>query len=254
MGLDGAFALMVFLGATWYGLLAQLISETQQDPANVTLIAAAFAHWLTFLYFCLASAVVYGKGLSTIDTKPAWLDRAEALLLRTWPAAIGSAAIGFLAARLVDIGDGGWIPGVFVPLAWFLVRKSQVRHAWTWIALVAGGFVPYMLVVSYIWAGVTIGTDKPEYKPGEPIVVTVMSEGYVFNPEIRSISLYADGFPKHEVAAETHLNFVRATLRPQPREPGRTRTAEREYIAVSFAPQALWFEKEENALIVIATE
>lgn len=245
---------MLFLGATWYGLLAQLIFETRQDPASGTLLPAAFAHWLTFLYFVLASAVVYGKGLSSIDTKPTWLDRAEALLLRTWPAAIGSAAVGFIAARLVDVGSGKWIPVVFIPLAWFLVRKSELRHVWAWMVLVTGVFVPYMFVMSYIWAGVSIETDKLEYKPGEPIIVSVVSEGYLFNPEIRSISLYADGFPKHEIAAGTHLNFVRATLSPQPRESGRTRDAEREYIAVSFVPQALWFEREEYALIVIGAE
>lgn len=254
MGFEGAFALLVFLGATWYGLLQTLLTTTRQDPASTILIPAAFAHWAVFLYSLLAAAVVYGKGSAAIQGKPQWLDRFELLLLRTWPAALGASMIGFCGASLVDVWDGKWIPFTFVPLVWFLIRGLRTTIVWTWSLALVVGFVPYMFVMSQLFAGVEVATDKSEYLPGEPIVVTATSFGYLFNPSIRRATLFADNWPSVEAPSGWHHNFLRVSLKREPRGAGRGEEAEREYVEVKFLPQGSWFERKAYRLVILARQ
>jgi len=212
---------------------------------------------MVFLYFALAGCVVYGRGCAAIKDKPKWLDPAEALLLRTWPAGVGASAIGFLSAKLVDIGDAKWVPVTFVPLAWFLVRRAKLSRPWAWVGWVGVAvvaFVPYMFAMSQIWAGVRIVTDKPEYEPGESIVVTVTSEGYVFNPSIQSVSLIADGFPDYKAPTGSHRTFLRAVLRRERRATPESELARREYVAVQFLPQASWVQREQYRLVTLVPQ
>src|SRR5258708_14261917 len=101
MSIDLILALAFFLAATWISLLNSIVTITRERPAEHTLIAAAFVHFVVLLYFLLAAAVLYGKTIKTaLGHEWSRLVRYEEILVVTWPAAMLAALIGFLGTKV----------------------------------------------------------------------------------------------------------------------------------------------------------
>jgi hypothetical protein len=252
MSFDGAFAMAVFLGAAWFGLLEKLIAQTREQPASAELLPAAFAHWLVLLYFLLAGAIVYGRGLASLARKPAWLAAMESLFLYTWPAALFVALIGFVGVKLVDFADGKWVVLAFVPLAWWFVGKARVPKAWPWVMIVIGAFFPYLLFMSWICASAEITTDKSTYLPGESVVVTVRTEGYLLNPSIKKVELAAGAFPSYQNKGNSGPGFLRVALPIKSDASVDDPTTRQSYIEVVTQPQAFPKTRSQYHLITVA--
>ena len=243
LGFDAALAAVLFLGATWFGLLVRLISTTRTEPANAVLWPAAFAHWLIFLYFALSATILYSKGWKANGSKPIWLIKTEKLLLLTWPAAFGASVFGYCATRFTSLEDGILITITYAIPLLYIVYKNKIFLGYLLAIFSVVGFIPYLYVMSLVWADVNITTDKEEYVSSDSIIVKMISEGYLFNPSIEEVQLLTGYSPKYIVPDSLDPSFIVVALKQKNTESPSKEHTRREYISVRYRPQLSWFER-----------
>ncbi|HEY2963630.1 MAG TPA: hypothetical protein VGJ37_14500 [Pyrinomonadaceae bacterium] len=255
MSLDLTLALALFLGAMWVTLLNNIVTITRERPAEHTLIAVAFVHLVVLIYFVLAAAVLYGKTLKTV-LRHEWsgITTCEEILVITWPAAALAGLFGFLAVKLT-----GWVNPLltavpFLALGiWLLIWARRAKYL-LFVGLIVVLFIPYVLVMSWFWCGVNVTTDQQYYRPGDIAVITAKAEGYLFNPGVKSIEIWAGRYPKYEVPGNVETHYARMTQPITPDMVPDTTAISPTYIRTTYTPQAWWFSRDEYTEIQIVPD
>ena len=246
-------SLIGLLGGLWIYLYGVIMSVTVRSPADPTLMALGLAHWTILCYLVLALFVFYETGVNLKSKEPLSRlgQRAERILLETWPITLVSLAVGFVITRL---GEGDlWIklPSIILGASGAIVviyrrlRKSesgpklQLSASVTvgFLAILALLYVPYLCVMSDLLADVQITTDKAIYSQTDTAVVSVHSAGYMFRPYIKRI-----GIGRFE--REEYEDFTVA-ITPKVRNGDNL-------VSVDYAPQAAFWKKTAYHTIDVA--
>jgi hypothetical protein len=252
MSIDLVLALTLFLAATWIALLNTIISTTRETPAEHSLMIVAFMHFVVLAYFVLAAAVLYGRTVKAV-TGRVWVRMStyEEILVLTWPAALVSALLGYLTTKLTGFVNPFIMAIPFFGIAiWLLVWGKRTKHLGFLVAVTAL-FFPYLIAMSLIWCGVSVNMDKSFYKSGETAIITVRSQGYLFNPYINQVQLMAGSYPTHRVAENLLTSYVRVVEPITGDMPAGNFSTNCTLIEVSYTPQASWFKRTEYVEITI---
>jgi len=253
MSIEPLLALVLFLGATWFSLLDSILAMTRDKPNDHSMVLAAFVHFTIFLYFLLASYVLYGKLVhSTIGRSPKLLSESEPFLALTWPAPIIAGVLGFALTKLT----GTWrpiVPSLILLLAalgfgWW-IKKHRVFRYYLVAVVTIGAFTPYMLLMSWMYADVSIRTDRDTYKRGESIVITARSEGYCFAPSIKEIEIWSLNstpvYGDYKVPEHTETSFFRVVYAIPPNVEVEKTAIYTTQIQVVYSPQAYWSPRDQ---------
>ncbi len=255
MSIDLILALALFLGATWISLLNSIVTITRERPAEHTLLVIAFVHFVVLVYFFLAASVLYGKAVKTIIGRK-WLRIAnyEEILVVTWPAAIVGALLGFLAIKLTGFVTPLITIISFIILGlWLLIWAKKSKYL-LFFLMIPVLFIPYIWLMSLFWCGVSVNINQQYYKPGDTAIITAKGEGYVFNPSINYIEIWAGSYPNHRVPDNLITGYVRM-VQPITNDMATDAIATRPtYIRTIYTPQAWWFSREEYTEIIIVPQ
>lgn len=252
MSIDLNLALTLFLGATWVALLNTIISTTRETPTEHSLIIVAFMHFIVLVYFILAAAVLYGRAVKTVTGRE-WsrVSGYEEILVVTWPAALLSALIGYLGARLTGLVDPLLMIIPFLGIAlWLLIWAKKTNHL-QFLVVIPVLFFPYLFSMAIIFCGVSVTTDKQIYRHGDTLVITARSQGYVFNPSIDQIQVWAGSYPTHAISDKLITGYARLAQPITTDMAAEVLATNRTYIEVVYTPQAWWFSRKEYAEITI---
>jgi hypothetical protein len=252
MSLDLNLALALFLGATWVGLLNSIIDTTRERPAEHTLFAIAFVHFVVLVYFLLAASVLYGKAVKAVIGRE-WsrMTDYEEIFVVTWPAAAVGAVFGFLAIKLTGFYDPliAIIPFTIFVLC-LLIWAKKSRHL-IFFLVTLGLFFPYVWLMSLCWSGVSVNTNDAYYKQGDTAIITAKSEGYLFNPSINKVEIWSGSYPSYEVPSNVRTGYIRMVQKITDDMAMDSVATGPVYIRVIYTPQAWWFSREEYKEIVI---
>jgi hypothetical protein len=143
MSIDLVLALTLFLGATWVGLLNSIISTTRETPAERSLMVVAFMHFVVLVYFILAASVLYGRTIKAVTGRQ-WsrMPGYEDILVVTWPTALLSALIAYLATRLTGSVNPFVMVIPFLGIALLLLIWAKKNKTSTLSRSGAGAFLP----------------------------------------------------------------------------------------------------------------
>lgn len=245
MSIDATFAIALFLGAVWIALLNSIVELTRDHPAERTLLVTAFVHFVVLFYFLLATAVLYGKTMaSVVPGDLPWVRKYEEILAISWPVAFLGATVAFVTTKVTGIINPVASAGPFVFLALWFLGWAKSAGAWLVILVVLTAFMPYVLLMSFIWAGVRIETDKKFYQPGDVAIITVLSEGYVFSPRITELQVPTGECKTYQVTPNWHTGYFRVVHPiPSDREVPII-SLRRSYIKAIYIPQVFSFRRE----------
>lgn len=250
MSIDLILALALFLGAMWISLLNSIVAITRDKPAEHTLLAVAFIHFVVLVYFLLAALVLYGRTVKTVIGRE-WsrLAATEEILVITWPAAVLSGMFGFLAVKLTGLVDPLITLIPFVMVGVLLLIWAKKHKYWLLLGVILVTFIPYILVMSLCWCGVNVTTNQSYYKPGDTAIITVKGEGYVFNPNINLIEIWAGKYPSYHVPENIGTGYLTQVITPEMATSGPA--IRPTYVRTVYTPQGWWFSREEYTQIVI---
>lgn len=226
MSNDLLFGLAIFLGGIWYVALDRIISMGSNNPADESLVLLALVHFVVFAYVVLALIAFYLRGLATLVPTPSSEAQptqppspVEVLLLATWPAAASALVLVFIVSRLSGISPE-WTDKIFTillaALFYLTLRRLAKKypdtlrqaHIIRFGICLALGFVVYMMVLSLLFGGVSVTTNKATYTPGDTAEVTVKTTGYIFLPYVEEIDILGAQY----TASHIHSSTVSITL------------------------------------------
>jgi len=244
MSIDATFAIALFLGAVWIALLNSIVAVTRHQPAERTLLVTAFVHFVVLFYFVLAASVLYGKTLASVGPQEvSWVKRYEELLAVSWPVAVLGAAIAFVTTKMTGIVNPLASAGPFILLALWFLGWARSAGAWLGVTLILVSFIPYVMLMSFIWAGVRIETDKKFYQPGDVAIIMALAEGYVFSPRITELQVLAGG-KVYQVPSHWHTGYFRVVHPIQADGTVPNVSLRRDYIKATYITQVLPLKRE----------
>jgi len=201
MELSFALSLVVLLGGQWFYLLGSIRTLTAESPSATPLYFYGEAHWVVTVYFTMSLIVLYqlGIGESTYKSGSAW---AVLALTRTWPAGALVALIPAATANVLPSNSKAFdwarwvsVAVIVVSAIWIAVRQqtsmglSPISLVLLVTFLASLGSLLYIIVMSEIFADVTIQTDKELYKADEDVLVSIRTTGYLVRPRITELAL-----------------------------------------------------------------
>jgi hypothetical protein len=175
----------------------------------------------------------------------------EEILVVTWPAALCSGLIGYLATRLAGLVNPFVMVIPFLAIALLLLWWAKKTKHLRFLIAVPVLFFPYLLAMSIIWCGVSVTTDKQIYKHGDTLIITARSQGYLFNPSINQIQVWAGTYPTQRIPANLITGYARVVQPVTSDMKADVLATSRTYIEVTYTPQAWWFSRTEYAEITI---
>jgi hypothetical protein len=201
MDLRFLLTLIVFLGGVWMYLYKLISGLTVTDPAAPVLLTLGVMHYIVLVYLALSLVIFYVAGTSTGNSPPPtpWLSLSNTIVFKTWPVAVVALILSFLTAKLGSETNSPWVSPFFVLAAIFSFykfwnAKAAPANAASWMEM--GVFflsvpivaVPYFLFMGVALADVQIQTNKQFYEPNDVIQVSLRAAGYMFRPQLSSIS------------------------------------------------------------------
>lgn len=252
VSVDLLFALTLALGSAWLYLLTQVLELSSMQAGVYRGVFVAFAHFVVFAYLVLTLFCLYRhstRGLSGTNS-------VLLLVLYTWPAALISLAVCQAFVRfptLTRLADWGFIAlfsSVFLVSCWAALRHAplgsggpgRIGALASVLKLAFGlavGFVPYMMVMSMLFADVLVRSEKDFHSPGDVIHLEIRSAGYLFLPSMTEVRFLGQIHPLKESSNWYTLSLptsrdlsIRAI---EPSDFSRT-------LAVNFRPQLFGVE------------
>lgn len=209
-------------------------------------------HFVVLVYFILAAAVLYGRTVKAVTCRE-WsrMSGYEEILVVTWPAALLGALIGYLATRLTGFVNPFVMVIPFLGIALWLLRWAKKTNHLRFLIAIPVLFFPYLIAMSIIWCGVSVTTDKQIYKHGDTLIITARSQGYLFNPSINQIQVWAGSYPTHRIPDNLVTGYARVVQPITTDMPAEVLATNRTYVEVVYTPQAWWFSRTEYAEITI---
>ena len=205
--------LFAFSIGVWYYLLNYIMEKTLEHPYAASLIPLAGCHALCFLCVGFCFVLLVGESAShhpvgAVFKTPPDCGRLQDSLISV----VGANALGIThlpaAVQLVpDKGDINFKEAVvyavgsslsiflFLQLfdfTWKDVKRIKVKYC-LWAVLY---IFLYVVVVSFLAAGVAFKTDKAFYGPGDMIRLSARPKGYVFRPQIDEVDYVGDTLRK----------------------------------------------------------
>ena len=206
-GLDLGFLLSVIgiLAGVWIFLYRTILQLTVMSPLDRTLLFLGLMHCTVSAYLLLAFFVFFFKG--TGGTSSAYIAAAlpvvTVIILHTWPVVLICLASGFLIAKVSR--DDRFLTFYLVLLivaclTTFLYQMFQLKaghgssqvHPFAtpiFFGCTALLSIPYVLLMGFFLADVSITTDKEFYQKHEPVIISVIPGGYILRPDVVTVTL-----------------------------------------------------------------
>ena len=205
--------LFAFSIGVWYYLLNYIMEKTLEHPYAASLIPLAGCHALCFLCVGFCFVLLVGESATIIQLEPSLkrrriVDACRTALFLLWGPMLLGSLISLAAVQLVpDKGDINFKEAVvyavgsslsiflFLQLfdfTWKDVKRIKVKYC-LWAVLY---IFLYVVVVSFLAAGVAFKTDKAFYGPGDMIRLSARPKGYVFRPQIDEVDYVGDTLRK----------------------------------------------------------
>jgi hypothetical protein len=105
--------------------------------------------------------------------------------------------------------------------------------------------------MSILWCGVNVRTNQEYYKVGDVAVITVKSEGYLLNPSINQVEIWAGAYPVHRVPEILRTGYVRVVQPITNDMATNTLVTSPTYIKIIYTPQVWWSSRQEYVDIII---
>ena len=112
-------------------------------------------------------------------------------------------------------------------------------------------FIPYILVMSLFWCGVSVTMNQQYYKPGDTAIITIKGEGYLFNPNINFVEIWAGKYPSYQVPENIGTGYLNFTQVISPDMATSGPAIRPTYVRIVYTPQVWWFSREEYSQILI---
>lgn len=223
MGNDILLAMALFLGGAWYFILNRIIDTSFLNPSDTTLIVLSLMHYVLTVYLVLTMFLFYRRGLQCISCSDKKimneLGTVDALLLGTWPAAVGAVFIAFAVLRLLNIAADNTIQAIFslALVVFFIVLYTRTKNRTPllspsalacFVGIMAGGFIVYVLALSFLFADVRVSTDKEYYESGSILKVNVHTTGFVFLPSIEEVDILGTKYQKPKSLSTSQMNLA----------------------------------------------
>ncbi|MBN9385448.1 MAG: hypothetical protein J0H74_32140 [Chitinophagaceae bacterium] len=250
--------LFAFSIGVWYYLLHYIMEQTLDHPYAASLIPLAGCHALCFLCVGFCFILLVNESATIIRLEPSVKRRRLADACRTalfllWGPMLVGALLSIAAVQLVpDKGDVnfkeaivyavGGVFSIFLFLQLFDFTWKDLKRIKVIYCLLGMLYVfLYLVVVSFLAAGVDFKTEKQFYGPGEIIRLTVRPRGYVFGPQIDEVDYVGDTLRKKidytysiDLRKDSFFTTSFVQVRYTPQLPPLTFT---EFFYVARAPQ-----------------
>lgn len=245
-------ALATFLGGLWYLGFDVIERITLQSPGERMLLFFGYSHGVVFALFVYSLVLLFDMGLSLVGD-----GRLPAMAYRVffylWPFGLAFILVSFVLhqSQLADpvttlnVVMAGVMIAAIAVATWGMLKRIDTV-IWTSqtaiVILVFAWF--YLIIVSVILPDVHIETDKRLYKAHEAVVVSVRTNGYVFNPRITRIEVSGHKVMEPAGGFGNGVTFGCSFDDSQSHDP---------YVIVGYKPQMSFWAREKYYRLNLAT-
>jgi hypothetical protein len=219
------------LAGLWAYLHTTIVTLTTSAPADVSVLPLGIVHWFVTIYLAFALYVLYERGHA--HANQGRQGEVEQVLLTTWPFPFIGALFVIAAARVIPDTELYLKASAVIAIAitglgviWLTFRSQ--RKAWLLVALLVIGWLPFTLIMSQVFAGAEIKTEKEFYRQQDDVIVSIRRSGYVFLPTIKRVEFGTD---RREGGVKETLLFT------------ATQHSGSDLIVVRFVPQFISVER-----------
>jgi len=254
--------LIGLLAGIWIYLYNAILDLTATSFDFTTQLLLGVMHYAVLWYLVLVLYVFFHRGVGELTTKgrlPRESHRrcelATALVLQTWPVTFLALTATFCITKLSD-SESAYKISTFVIFGsgalYQIYRQEKLKKERHPQKLTSGHIVGfyvnfltlgtvYIFVMSCLLSTVRITTDKEFCLPSDPVIVSVRTGGYLFQPQVVKITL--GDFERSKWPSTNDItSLVTPELRKRdnlvvveykPQAPGSTRKAYHELKVVS---------------------